>query len=69
MSPRRLAAGIAPAGLSRERPYEAAEIDGASKWQVFWEVVLPLARLDVALQWVIDRVERNQITCAIRKEL
>ena len=23
---------------------EAAEIDGASKWQVFWEVVLPLAR-------------------------
>ncbi len=28
-----------------------------------------MARLDVALQWVIDRVERNQITCAIRKEL
>jgi ABC-type glycerol-3-phosphate transport system permease component len=23
---------------------EAAEIDGASKWQVFWDVVLPLAR-------------------------
>lgn len=23
---------------------EAAEIDGASKWQVFWEVVMPLAR-------------------------
>jgi multiple sugar transport system permease protein len=23
---------------------EAAEIDGASKWQVFWEVILPLAR-------------------------
>jgi len=28
-----------------------------------------MARLDVALQWVIDRVERNQITCAIRKKL
>lgn len=28
-----------------------------------------MARLDLALQWVIDRVERNQITCAIRKEL
>lgn len=23
---------------------EAAEIDGASKWQLFWEVILPLAR-------------------------
>jgi ABC-type glycerol-3-phosphate transport system permease component len=23
---------------------EAAEIDGASKWRVFWEVILPLAR-------------------------
>lgn len=23
---------------------EAAEIDGASKWQVFWEVVMPLSR-------------------------
>ena len=23
---------------------EAAEIDGASKWQVFWEVILPLSR-------------------------
>ena len=23
---------------------EAAEIDGASKWQVFWDVILPLAR-------------------------
>lgn len=23
---------------------EAAEIDGASKWQIFWDVVLPLAR-------------------------
>jgi ABC-type glycerol-3-phosphate transport system permease component len=23
---------------------EAAEIDGASKWQVFWEVILPLCR-------------------------
>ena len=23
---------------------EAATIDGASHWQIFWEVVLPLAR-------------------------
>lgn len=23
---------------------EAAEIDGASKWQIFWDVILPLAR-------------------------
>lgn len=23
---------------------EAAEIDGASKWQIYWEVILPLAR-------------------------
>ena len=23
---------------------EAAEIDGASKWQIFWEVILPLSR-------------------------
>lgn len=23
---------------------EAAEIDGASKWQLFWEIILPLAR-------------------------
>jgi multiple sugar transport system permease protein len=23
---------------------EAAEIDGASKWQVFWDVVMPLSR-------------------------
>ena len=26
-------------------------------------------RLDIALQWVIERVEGNQITCAIKKEL
>lgn len=23
---------------------EAAEIDGASKWQIFWEVIMPLSR-------------------------
>ena len=23
---------------------EAAEIDGASKWQVFWDVIMPLSR-------------------------
>jgi multiple sugar transport system permease protein len=23
---------------------EAAEIDGASKWQIFWDVILPLSR-------------------------
>ena len=28
-----------------------------------------MARLDVALQWVINRVDANQITCAIKKEL
>lgn len=28
-----------------------------------------MARLDVALQWVIARVEGNQITCTIKKEL
>ena len=28
-----------------------------------------MARLDVALQWVIARVEGNQVTCAIKKEL
>jgi transposase len=28
-----------------------------------------MARLDLALQWVIARVEGNQKTCAIKKEL
>ncbi len=28
-----------------------------------------MERLDVALRWVIDRVEGNQVTCAIKKEL
>ena len=29
------------AGIAKE-PYEAAFIDGASKWQVFWRITLPL---------------------------
>jgi multiple sugar transport system permease protein len=37
---------IALAGLASlpREPYEAAEIDGASPWQAFWRITLPLLR-------------------------
>lgn len=46
-------------GLQRmdRNTYEAASIDGASSWQVFWKITLPLARpflLISALYTVID---------------
>jgi multiple sugar transport system permease protein len=37
---------IATAGLAAlpTEPYEAARIDGASNWQIFWRITLPLLR-------------------------
>jgi multiple sugar transport system permease protein len=36
-----ISAGLA--GLPRE-PYEAAELDGASEWKIFWRITVPMLR-------------------------
>jgi multiple sugar transport system permease protein len=49
-----MVAGLA--GIPRE-PLEAAEILGASKWRVFWEVELPLLRPVILLALVLRFLE------------
>jgi multiple sugar transport system permease protein len=43
------------AGLAQipRQPYEAAEIDGASAWRVFWTITLPLLRPAILIAVVI----------------
>ncbi len=40
---------------------EAAEIDGASEWQVFWHVTLPLLRPTIALVMVLAAIQSFQV--------
>lgn len=40
---------------------EAAEIDGASQWQVFWHVTLPLLRPTIALVMVLGAIQSFQV--------
>jgi multiple sugar transport system permease protein len=46
-------------GLSSIPPalYEAATIDGASKWQVFWKITLPLLKPTVALVSIMSMLQ------------
>ncbi len=48
-----LAAGLA--ALPRE-PYEAAEMDGARRWQQFWYITLPMLRPVAAITVVIQLI-------------
>jgi multiple sugar transport system permease protein len=46
-------------------PYESAQIDGASAWQSFWFITLPLLRPTIAVAApfrVIDALESFDVT-------
>ena len=47
------------AGLSQipRQPYEAAEIDGASAWRVFWTITMPLLRPAILIAVVIRTMD------------
>lgn len=47
------------AGLSSipRQPYEAAEIDGASTWRVFWTITMPLLRPAILIAVVIRTMD------------
>jgi multiple sugar transport system permease protein len=45
-----MSAGLA---LIPRQPYEAAEIDGASSWQVFWTITLPLLKPAILIAVII----------------
>jgi multiple sugar transport system permease protein len=47
------------AGLSSipRQPYEAAEIDGASAWRVFWTITMPLLRPAILIAVVIRTMD------------
>lgn len=49
-----LAAGLAQ--IPRQ-PYEAAEIDGASAWRVFWTITMPLLRPAILIAVVIRTMD------------
>ncbi|MDO6732760.1 sugar ABC transporter permease [Marinovum sp. 2_MG-2023] len=50
---------ILSAGLAAipPEPYEAAEIDGASSWRVFWTITLPMLRPAVLIALVIRTMD------------
>ena len=47
------------AGLSSipRQPYEAAEIDGANAWQVFWKITMPLLRPAILIAVIIRTMD------------
>ena len=47
------------AGLASipRQPYEAAEIDGASAWRVFWTITMPLLRPAILIAVVIRTMD------------
>ena len=49
-----MAAGLA---LIPRQPYEAAEIDGASAWRVFWTITMPLLRPAILIAVVIRTMD------------
>lgn len=51
------------AGLAQlpRQPYEAAEIDGASAWRVFWTITLPLLRPAILIAVVIRTMDAFRI--------
>ena len=59
-------------GLPRDL-FEAARVDGASQWAVFWRIALPLTKPALAVTLVFEvqavwtDLMRALITCAIRR--
>lgn len=40
-------------GLPRE-PFEAARVDGANNWTIFWRIALPLCRPAIVVTWLFE---------------
>lgn len=51
------------AGLAQipRQPYEAAEIDGASSWRVFWTITLPLLRPAILIAVIIRTMDAFRV--------
>lgn len=51
------------AGLAQipRQPYEAAEIDGASAWRVFWTITLPLLRPAILIAVIIRTMDAFRV--------
>lgn len=51
------------AGLAQipRQPYEAAEIDGASSWRVFWTITMPLLRPAILIAVVIRTMDAFRV--------
>jgi multiple sugar transport system permease protein len=51
------------AGLQNIPPhlYEAAEIDGASKWRQFWKITLPLLTPTIFFQLIVQMIESFKV--------
>jgi multiple sugar transport system permease protein len=59
---------ILTAGLASipRQPYEAAEIDGASSWRVFWTITMPLLRPAILIAVVIRTMDAFRVFELIR---
>ncbi|HET7716862.1 MAG TPA: sugar ABC transporter permease [Bauldia sp.] len=59
---------ILSAGLASipKQPYEAAEIDGASSWRVFWTITLPLLKPAILIAVVIRTMDAFRVFELIR---
>lgn len=59
---------ILSAGLASipAQPYEAAEIDGASSWRVFWTITMPLLRPSILIALVIRTMDAFRTFDTIR---
>ena len=59
---------ILTAGLTSipAQPYEAAEIDGASSWRVFWTITMPLLRPSILIALVIRTMDAFRTFDTIR---
>jgi len=59
---------ILSAGLASipAQPYEAAEIDGASSWRIFWTITMPLLRPSILIALVIRTMDAFRTFDTIR---
>lgn len=59
---------VLSAGLASipAQPYEAAEIDGASSWRVFWTITMPLLRSSILIALVIRTMDAFRTFDTIR---